>query len=344
MSQSPPGPSTQEAARDRREERVIRIVAGILMAVGLVGFLLLAGLRLLWANRATSETAGYAIGMILAALLLAGLVAFVVRLFLPAKHKSVAWLVFGGLLMVSALGGLVQAVTAHFQEMMVEQEVLHELVSLVSQFQEGTLPAEAKPDPGLPAPRRELLAGCHRFLRDVLDLRIRSDVALAKLHLEDVLAPATLADVARISEARHRIAAAVAHFDGHLAAYDRRVAQMDAEMRRLGKGDRLAAAFYNGLRGSMEKNRRRIGEIYGKRKEALQAGETVLVFLLERQGRYSLEGDTVVFQSGDDKAYFDEWLAVVRAREAEAQKLYDQLQKEAVAAKEQLSEFDPDHD
>lgn len=333
-------PSTQEATRDRREDRAIKIVAGILLAVGLGGFLLLAGLHLLWAEKVTSETVGYAIGMIFAALLLTGLVALVVRLFLPARHKAVAWLVFGGLLMISALGGLVQKVTAHLQEAMVEQAVLRELVSLVNQFQEGTLPAEAKPDPGLPAPRRELLASCHRFLRDVLDLRLRSDAALARLHLEDVLAPATLADVARISEARHRIAAAARLFDGHLAAYDRRVARMDDEIRRLGQGDRVAGAFYTGLRGSMEENRRRMGEIYGKRKEALQAAETVLVFMLERQGRYSVEGDTVVFQSGDDKSYYDEWMAVVRAREAEAQKLYDQLQKEAAAAKEQLAEFD----
>ena len=287
-----------------------------------------------------AKTIGNALGLILGPFMAAGLLAFVVRFFLPARHKAVAWLVFGGLMMVSALGGLVQAVTTHFREMMVEQEVLHELASLVSRFQEGTRPAEAKPDPGLPAPRRELLAGCHRFLRDVLDLRIRSDAALARLHLEDVLAPATLADVARISEARHWIAAAGGLFDGHLAAYDRRVAQMDAEMRRLGEGDRLAAAFYTGLRGSMEKNRRRVGEIYGKRKEALQAAETVLVFMLERQGRYSIEGDAVVFQSGDDRSYYEEWMAVVRAREAEAQKLYDQLQKEAAKAKEQLSEFD----
>jgi hypothetical protein len=278
--------------------------------------------------------------MTLAALLLTGLVALVVRFFLPSKHKAVAWLVFGGLLTVSALGGLVHAVTSHLQEVLVEQAVLHELVTLVNQFQEGTLPAEANPDPGLPAPRRELLASCHRFLRDVLDLRIRSDADLARLQLADVLAPATVADVARISQARHRIAAAVELFDGHLAAYDRRVVRMDAEIRRLGEGDRLAGAFYTGLRGSMEENRRRMGAVYGKRKEALQAAETVLVFMLERQGRYSIEAGTVVFQSGDDKVYFDEWMAVVRTREAEAQKLYGQLQKEAAAAKEELSEFD----
>ncbi len=334
------GPSKQEVARDLREERVIQIVAGILFVIGLACLLLLAGLQMLWADQATAKTVGFAVGTILGPLLAAGLLAFVVRFFLPSKHKPVAWLIFGGLLMVSALGNLVSTVTSRLQEVRMEQAVLHELVSLVNQFQEGTLPAEAKPDPGLPAPRRELLASCHRFLRDVLDLRIRSDAELAKLELETVLAPATLADVARISEARHRIAAAVELFDGHLAAYDRRVAQMDAEIRRLGEGDRLAGAFYTGLRGSMEKNRLRMGEIYGKRKEALQAAETVLVFMLERQGRYSIEADTVVFQSGDDKSYYDEWMAVVRTREAEAQKMYDQLQKEAAAAKEQLSEFE----
>ena len=334
------GPSKQEMTRGLREERVIRIVAGILIAVGLGGFLLLAGLHLFWADQVTSEAIGYAVGMILGAVLLTGLLAFVVWFFLPPKHKLAAWLVFGGLLMVSALGGLVQAVTTRLQAMIVEQSVIHELVSLVTQFQQGALPAEVRPDPGLPAPRRELLASCHRFLRDIQALRQRSDAALAELRLEEVLAPATLADVARISQARHRVTAGIRLFDGHLAEYDRRVAQMDGEIRRLGAGDRLAGAFYAGLRPSMEANRRRMGEIYGKRQEALQAAETVLVFMLERQGRYSVEGDTITFQSDDDRVYYEEWVAVVRAREAEAQKMYDQLQQDAAAAKDELAEFD----
>lgn len=321
-----------DAVKKQKENRIIWLVSCLLLMVGLAVSVTGAMLYVRWQGGPNPTAMGEALADVVAPVALGCLIALIARLIASQRKNTIAGLVFSIVVFIGSISSFRTVIRDHSREINVQRAVLSDLQTLFQQCRTGTMTTDFKPHPAIQGDHRQLILLCHGFLLDADRIGTNLQTQLAKLDLESVLESGRLAEASGLGRSRASIQDAVRLYDQATEDVTKYCDTVTEKLLKLDHHDRRVSLFSSGLIDSLVTEQKQSIGVFEKHKEYYQTVDEVLRFLQTRVSKYTIEGDTIIFQRDEDCSRFNSLMEQVKREEKDLERLQRQLAKKLESA------------